>query len=87
MQFRYLGGAVGLGIVTAVFNNRVRSGLVSLLTPTDIVRVLQSTELIHQLPGPQQHEVQLVFGDSFTLQWKTILGFVCAQIPAALMML
>ena len=87
MQFRYLGGAVGLGITTAVFNNSVRSGLASLLAPTDVFRVLESTELIHELPNPLQQEVQHVFGNSFTLQWKTLLGFVCAQVPAALMML
>ena len=87
MQFRYLGGAVGLGIVTSVFNNNVKHQVASFLAPDDVSRLLESTQMIHLLPESSQLEVQKIFGESFSLQWKTLLGFVCAQIPTALMML
>ena len=87
MQFRYLGGSVGLGIVTAVFNNNMKHRLASILAPDDVSRLLQSTQIIHSLPASSQLEVQKLFGESFSLQWKTLLGFIGAQIPTALMML
>ena len=87
MQFRYLGGAVGFGIVTAIFNSGLRSHLGSLLTPEDVSKVLESTDYILRLPIPVQHPVKQVFQHSFAIGWRALLGFICAQIPAALMML
>ena len=87
MQFRYLGGVIGLGVVTTVFNSSLRPQLSSILTPDEVSRVLQSTTLISRLPGPLQQPVQEIFGNSFAMEWRALLGFICAQVPAAIMML
>ena len=81
-QFRYLGGAVGLGIVTVTLNSYVRSHLSGLLTPSDIINVLQSSDNIAMLNAETQARVLLVFANGFLLQWKIICGFVGLQIVA-----
>ena len=68
MQFRYLGGAVGLGIVTAVFNNHLRPRLASIVAPNDAARILQSTTILQELPAPLLQDVQGAFGNSFVLE-------------------
>ena len=87
MQFRYLGGVIGLGVVTTIFDSTLRPQLSSILTADEVSRVLQSTALISRLPAPLQQPVQEVFGNSFAMEWKALLGFICAQVPAAIMML
>ena len=68
MQFQYLGGAVGLGVVTTILNNNLRPQLAFFLDPADVSRMIQSTEFINQLPVALQQDVQHVFGESFGLQ-------------------
>ncbi|KAF2235166.1 MFS general substrate transporter [Viridothelium virens] len=87
MQFRYLGGTVGLGVVTAVFSSSTRPQLNSLLGASDASEVLQSAAKIHQFPQSVQGDIQRMFGHGFTLQWKVLLGFICGEVLAALMML
>lgn len=87
MQFRYLGSAIGLGVVTAVLNNSLRVKLGTFLSSDDVIRILESSQAIGFLPLSTQSDVKAVFGECFKLEWKALLGFVCAQAPAALMML
>ena len=84
-QFRYLGGAVGLGIMTATLNSDVRSHLSGLLAPSDIASVLQSSDRIAMLDAETQARVLLIFASGFVLQWKIVCGFVGLQMVANLL--
>lgn len=86
-QFRYLGGAVGLWLITSVLNSKLRPELASILSPEQIAAVLQSAEIIKSLPDAQREQVLSSFASGFTLLWKVILAFICGQVPAAIMML
>lgn len=89
-QARILGGAIGIAIVSTVINNYVRdpAQLPSLLPPEDLKAILISTAAIAELPSAElQMQVKMVFAHGFSLQWKAILGFIAAQVPAALLLL
>lgn len=81
-QFRYLGGAIGLGVVTAALNGYVRSQLSDVLTPSDITAILQSSGMISTLSVEAQTRVLQVFTSGFLLQWRIMCGFVGLQIVA-----
>ncbi|KAI9706730.1 MAG: hypothetical protein M1820_004700 [Bogoriella megaspora] len=86
MQFRYLGAAVGLGVLTAAFNGYIQPQLTSLLGPDEASRILHSTQVVSQLSPAVQSTVQEIFGVAFNLQWKALLGFISAEVVAALLM-
>ena len=86
MQFRYLGAVIGVGIVTAILNNSARSSLSSVLSPEELSRILQSTGAIQDLQPGLRQDVQSAFSQSFAESWKAMLGFICAQVIAAMMM-
>ena len=81
-QFRYLGGAIGLGVVTAALNGYVRSQLSDVLTPSEITAILQSSGMISTLSVEAQTRVLQVFTSGFLLQWRIMCGFVGLQIVA-----
>ncbi|KAF4625358.1 hypothetical protein G7Y89_g12808 [Cudoniella acicularis] len=85
-QFRYLGGAVGLGIISSILNSMLRPKLAIILNPEQLEAILQSTEILNTLQATQREQVLLAFADGFSLQWKVILAFIVAQIPAAFAM-
>ena len=87
MQFRYLGSAVGLGLVTAVLDNGLHGRLGAILSSGEVTKVLESVEAVQSLPVSVQSGVEAAFEACFSLEWQALLGLVCAQIPAALMML
>ncbi|EDO00961.1 hypothetical protein SS1G_03435 [Sclerotinia sclerotiorum 1980 UF-70] len=85
-QFRYLGGAIGLGLITSVFNSNLRPRLATILDPEQLYAILQSAEIIKTLSEEQKGLVLEAFAHGFTLQWKVILALISAQVPAAIMM-
>lgn len=85
-QFRVMGGAVGLAIVTTSFNGLVRRNLGNLLSSSQIDTLLRYPETIPSLPIDLQETVRTVFADGYTLQMKILAGLAAGQIPAALLM-
>ena len=86
-QFRYLGGAIGLGGVTAGLNSYLRTHLAIALTTAEVEAVLQSASEIARLDAAKQGLVLQVFANGFALQWKIVCGFVVAQLLAVLLTL
>ncbi|TGO51456.1 hypothetical protein BCON_0161g00290 [Botryotinia convoluta] len=85
-QFRYLGGAIGLGLITSVLNSNLRPKLASILDAEQLSAIFQSAEIVKTFPEAQRNQVLLAFGIGYDLQWKVIIAFISAQVPAALMM-
>lgn len=84
-QFRYLGGAVGLGVVTAALNEYIRSHLSSVLTSSEIAAILESSRVISTLSPERQTQVLQIFANGYLLQWRIICGFVGLQIVASIL--
>ncbi|KAF2758475.1 MFS multidrug transporter-like protein [Pseudovirgaria hyperparasitica] len=85
-QFRYLGGAVGLGVITAVLNARLHPSLGHIVDAEEVGAILRSTEAVRTLSVSERDNVLHLFADGFALQWKVILAFISAQVPVAIMM-
>ncbi|KAF2490388.1 MFS multidrug transporter-like protein [Lophium mytilinum] len=82
IQFRFLGGVIGIAIASNVWNERVKSGLANILDPTTLSDFLQSTEGLKSLPPSVRVEVIRELAKAYNLQDATIIAFAAAQILA-----
>ena len=85
-QFRILGGAIGLAIATNVLNSSVRPALASILNQGQLGAILQSTAAIDVLSPALQEQVRSAFARGYNLQFKALIGLICAEFPATLLM-
>lgn len=85
-QFRILGGAVGLAIVTNIFNRSMRPKLLGLLLPPQVDAFLESTSILASFPEVTQVAVRSCLGEGYNLQMTVLIGFAAAQLPATLLM-
>ena len=86
IQFRTMGGAIGLAIVTTVINSYLRNRLAGLLPPDQIAAVLQSTDALGTLPPALAETVRGIFARGYNLQLRIMIGFSAAQIPVTFLM-
>lgn len=86
IQFRLMGGAIGLAIVTTVFNGLVRPKLEHILSFAQLEDLLQSTAVIESFQPELQSRVRNIFAEGFNVQMRIMIGFGAAQIPAALLL-
>lgn len=86
VQFRFLGGAIVISIVTAVGNSWIKRDLSSSLTPTQILAIFGSTNVISTLSENLQIMVRGDFVQSFNLQMRIVLGFTAAGVLTTLLM-
>lgn len=86
IQFRMLGGAIGLAIATSVMNGWLTSHLSSLLNTGTLNQILQNTEVISTLPAALQVTVRQVFSGGYNLQMRVVTGLAALQFPAIAMM-
>lgn len=85
VQFRTLGGALGLSIVTSAFKSYVHSKLLSAgLTYTEISALLKNTEAFSQISFQQATSARSIFAEGYNLQMKIATAFCGAQIVAAM---
>ncbi|KAF2795478.1 MFS multidrug transporter-like protein [Melanomma pulvis-pyrius CBS 109.77] len=85
-QFRVLGGLIGIAIAASLSIPQLHRHLASLLSPDLALAVLQKTENMAFLTAVGREKAQAVFGESFSLQIKLVIGFAAAQIPATAFM-
>ncbi|KAI1772029.1 major facilitator superfamily domain-containing protein [Hypoxylon cercidicola] len=85
-QFRFLGSAIVVSIITAVGNSWVKDALSGQLTSTELESIFRSTDAINTLPGTLATLVRGTFVQSFNLQMRIVLGFSVAGIFTWLMM-
>ncbi|KAF2871119.1 major facilitator superfamily domain-containing protein [Massariosphaeria phaeospora] len=83
IQFRFLGGVIGLAIVSNVFNSRLRDGLAGLLTPQQLLTSDRDTSILATLAPHVRDEVVRVFANEYNYQNKIIVAFAAAQLLTA----
>lgn len=83
-QYRILGSAIGLAIVTAAFNSLVRGKLEDFLPSGQVDNLLQSPASVKLLSENLQGSILAAFGEGYNLQLKILAGLAATQIPSAL---
>ncbi|KAL9588225.1 MAG: hypothetical protein Q9203_002968, partial [Teloschistes exilis] len=71
-QVRVLGGVIGIAIAQVVVSSTIRSDLASILNPTQLDSLLQSTASIAALSPGQAADVRRVYGHAFNLQTRMV---------------
>ncbi|KAJ5093122.1 hypothetical protein N7456_008983 [Penicillium angulare] len=87
VQFRFLGGAIGLAISSNILNGRLAHHLKGILPPHTLHFVLENSNFMEGLSPPIQDAVKQVFADSYSTQLKVMIGFAAAQLPAVLLLI
>ncbi|KAI1759003.1 putative multidrug resistance protein fnx1 [Hypoxylon sp. FL1150] len=85
-QFRFLGSAFVVSIVTAVGNGWISDQLSSSLSQTQIDEIFRSTASINDLPPQQESIVRRTFVEGFNLQMHIVLGFAVASVFSILLL-
>ncbi len=86
IQFRTMGGAIGLAIVTNVMNTYTKFHLGAILSPTQINDLLQTTRTLATLPSELAGPTKTVFANGYNLQMRIMIGFSAAQLLMTLLM-
>lgn len=86
VQFRMMGGLIGLSIAASVMNSWIQQQLSSVLSTEQLTNLLQSTSSIHEFPSNPQVKVQEVFSQGYNQEMKVIVGFCAIQFLAGLCM-
>ena len=68
LQFRFLGGVVGLWIAANVLNSKITTGLETILDSRTLSRVLDNIEVLETLPLEVRAEVARVFAQGYNRQ-------------------
>lgn len=85
-QFRVMGGAIFLAIVTTVFNSLIRSHLAEYVTPDQINTILQSVQTIYTYPPETQDAIRAIFSEGYRLQMYILVGCAGAEMLGSFLM-
>ncbi|KAF2798817.1 MFS general substrate transporter [Melanomma pulvis-pyrius CBS 109.77] len=85
IQFRFLGGVIGLAIVSNVFSSRLKEGLEGLLSPLEMLALDRDTSTLHTLAPDLKVKVLHVFAKEYNYQNNIIIAFAAAQLLAVAM--
>ncbi|KAF7914938.1 hypothetical protein BELL_0327g00030 [Botrytis elliptica] len=85
-QFRIMGGALGLAIVTAAYKGYVTSRLNAFLTVEEQLSIFESAKYIQSLSPEMQGRVREVLAGGYNLQFRILIALAAAQIPSSLLM-
>ena len=86
VQFRALGGALGLAIVTTALTTSVRSKLSPHFTEQEIDRLLKTSRAFADLPISRLILARNAFAEGYNLQMRIATGLSAAQIPSAMLL-
>ncbi|MCJ1263264.1 hypothetical protein MMC22_003134 [Lobaria immixta] len=86
VQFRFLGGVIGLSIASSVMNEYLKTHLAAILPLDELAALLQSTAVLVRFAPNVQQKVLEVFARGYDLQFKILTGFAGAQFLTAMMM-
>lgn len=75
LQFRMLGGALGIAAVNTVLTSYLTSHLPSILQGPQLAAVQKTAEAIILLPPDVQEEVRAVYGKAYNLQMRVTIAF------------
>jgi MFS family permease len=85
IQFRFLGGIIGLAIVSNVFNSRLKDRLESILTHEQILALDHDTSVLRALSQTDFARTIHVFATEYNYVNKILIAFAAAQLLAAAM--
>jgi hypothetical protein len=77
---------VGLAVATTISTPYLRTHLIPVVGPGITATLLQKTETLLELPVDQMNAVRAVFGSSYNLQIKFLIGIAAAKLPATALM-
>ncbi|KAJ5550168.1 hypothetical protein N7535_001893 [Penicillium sp. DV-2018c] len=87
VQFRFLGGAIGLAIASNILNGRLAHHLKGVLTSHELHLFLENVRSLGNMSPELQEDVKNVFAGSYSTQMIVMIGFAAAQLPASLLLL
>jgi hypothetical protein len=79
IQFRMLGGALGIAVANTVLNSHVLSRLTPILG-SHVSTLLNEPSSIGLAPPALRDQIRTVFGEAYNLQMRAMIGFSAAQI-------
>ncbi|MCJ1293424.1 hypothetical protein MMC34_004979 [Xylographa carneopallida] len=82
-QFRFMGGSIGLALVTSIMFSSIRPSLLLLLPAAQVNNVLQTTSSITSYTPELQTSIREVFGTGFDLQMKITAGLAAGEVLGA----
>lgn len=82
IQFRVLGGALGLAIGSGIANNHLESKLRGLIGSQDLSRLIDSLQSSGNFTVAERAYIKEAFAQSFSLEVKMMIGFAAAQVLA-----
>ncbi|PFH62221.1 hypothetical protein XA68_14500 [Ophiocordyceps unilateralis] len=86
-QFRTMGSAFGLAIVTSVFNGYTGPRLTSLGLSTEVTSIMGlGTQRLAAITPELLADVRYILSEAYNRQMLVLCAFAAAQIPAALLM-
>ena len=85
IQFGFLGGVIGLAIVSNVSNSRIKHGLIDLLTPVEMNALDRDITILNTLATDLKDKVLHVFAREYNYQNKIMIAFAAAQVLAVAM--
>ncbi|KAJ5113760.1 MFS general substrate transporter [Penicillium angulare] len=87
IQFRQMGGAIGLSIGSSLLNSYLKNHLAPpVLTPKQLSTLLGNVRSIFNLPPELQRVARETFEGAYGLQLKVVVGFAAALFPSILLM-
>ena len=86
IQFRTMGGAIGLAVVTTAMNTYIKSHLAERLSSAQIDALLQTTKAFATLTPETADIAKTVFAQGYNLQMRIMIGFSAAQLPVTFLM-
>ena len=86
VQFRFLGGALGLALATVAMNTYLRSQLTQSFSQAEVDALTKSAAYISGLSPGKALIARETFAQGYSLIFKITAGLCAAQFPAALML-
>ncbi|KAF2825549.1 MFS general substrate transporter [Ophiobolus disseminans] len=86
-QFRLLGGAIALAVVTCASTPLLRNTLLEAIPPEQTRAILERLKIMPSLPESMQAHVRTSFQRGFEWQMTILIGFAAAHIPVGFAML
>ncbi|KAK3321991.1 putative efflux pump antibiotic resistance protein [Apodospora peruviana] len=86
IQFRFLGGAIGVSVAGNILNSALKRDLRDVLSQEDLAALLVNIDVIGRLGAEQQHVVRGVFSQAYRTQFLGMLAFAGMQLLASLLL-
>ncbi|MCJ1345171.1 hypothetical protein MMC31_003377 [Peltigera leucophlebia] len=86
IQFRLLGGLIGLSFASNVMNGYLKTHLTEILSSDALAALLKTTKVLATFAPDVREKVIEVFAQSYDLQYTLMIAFAAAQFPAAAML-